>query len=217
MEEQYKPALVSIGFKEWSSVCAAIGAGRQRIILRKGGIAEGRTGFSFKYDGFFLFPTLFHEQEASVREQFTDVDVPRAEEAIPIRYFAEVLWKGELEDWVVVRNLEPLHIWKQGVIRERFLYGDEDGAEEGRGSVQMAVIRPWKLGSTWWVPYHRRYGGCRSWVELPEIPGEVIGVPLQQVAAQQVAAVQKVSECDAISGKDPLGKVLGRLGVNISV
>jgi hypothetical protein len=37
----------SIAFKEWAIVCEALGRGGQSIILRKGGIAEGREGFSF--------------------------------------------------------------------------------------------------------------------------------------------------------------------------
>ena len=58
----------SIGFKEWAAVCEALGQGRQSVILRKGGIAEGREGFSFKHSEFFLFPTWFHEQPKKVRE-----------------------------------------------------------------------------------------------------------------------------------------------------
>ena len=57
----------SIGFKEWSLVCEALGRGMQSVILRKGGIAEGREGFSFRHREFFLFPTFFHEQVAKVR------------------------------------------------------------------------------------------------------------------------------------------------------
>jgi hypothetical protein len=43
----------SIGFKEWAIVCQALGRGWQSIILRKGGIAEGRDGFSFQHGEFF--------------------------------------------------------------------------------------------------------------------------------------------------------------------
>src|SRR5271163_3110147 len=57
-------SLMSIGFKEWTLICEALGSGAQSIILRKGGIAEGRAGFRFQHDEFFLFPTLFHEQAA---------------------------------------------------------------------------------------------------------------------------------------------------------
>src|SRR4029077_8093936 len=59
----------SVGFKEWAVVCEALGRGRQSIILRKGGIAEGRDGFLFKHQEFFLFPTWFHEQPPKVRDE----------------------------------------------------------------------------------------------------------------------------------------------------
>ena len=57
----------SLGFKEWALVCAALGEGRQSVIIRKGGLAEGRDGFAFQHREFFLFPTFFHEQLARVR------------------------------------------------------------------------------------------------------------------------------------------------------
>jgi hypothetical protein len=50
------------GFKEWQVVCDALASGRQSIILRKGGIHEGREGFSFGEELFYLFPTRFHNQ-----------------------------------------------------------------------------------------------------------------------------------------------------------
>ena len=50
------------GFKEWAVICRALAIGRQALILRKGGIAEGRAGFAFQHEEFFLFPTWFHEQ-----------------------------------------------------------------------------------------------------------------------------------------------------------
>ena len=48
-------------------VCEALDRGHQTIILRKGGIHEGRAGFAFDHKEFFLFPTLFHEQEKHLR------------------------------------------------------------------------------------------------------------------------------------------------------
>ena len=36
------PPSPTVGFKDWSLVCAALGSGKQSLILRKGGIAEGR-------------------------------------------------------------------------------------------------------------------------------------------------------------------------------
>jgi len=38
----------AIGFKEWAFICDALTQGVQSLILRKGGIHEGRGGFEFK-------------------------------------------------------------------------------------------------------------------------------------------------------------------------
>mgnify|MGYP003324622683 CR=1 FL=1 len=58
---------IGTAFKEWAIVCEALGKGQQSIIFRKGGIHEGKRGFQFKHDQFFLFPTRFHEQEQNVK------------------------------------------------------------------------------------------------------------------------------------------------------
>ena len=52
----------AVAFKEWAAVCAALAAGRQALILRKGGIAEGPGGFRPEHDRFWLLPTRFHER-----------------------------------------------------------------------------------------------------------------------------------------------------------
>ena len=78
----------SIGFKEWALVCEALGRGEQTIILRKGGIAEGREGFSFRHREFFLFPTFFHEQIGKVR--IAAANIPAPGNTIAIRCFAKV-------------------------------------------------------------------------------------------------------------------------------
>ena len=59
---------MAIAFKEWSLVCEALGGGEQSVILRKGGIAEGKSGFGFEHGEFYLFPTWFHGQIDKVRK-----------------------------------------------------------------------------------------------------------------------------------------------------
>src|ERR1043166_5463608 len=56
-----------IAFKEWAVVVDGLGRGDQIIILRKGGISEGRSGFQVEHNRFFLFPTLFHQQRECVQ------------------------------------------------------------------------------------------------------------------------------------------------------
>ncbi|SVB06991.1 uncharacterized protein METZ01_LOCUS159845, partial [marine metagenome] len=57
---------VQIAFKEWAVVVEAIGSGRQIVILRKGGIAEGVGGFKAEHDRFWLFPPRFPQQAKGV-------------------------------------------------------------------------------------------------------------------------------------------------------
>jgi len=149
-----------IGFKEWSGVCQAILDGRQTVIIRKGGIAEGRAGFSFKEKEFYLFPTRYHEEAQKIREpQFSGSTVPADE--IRIECAAKVEWAGLVSDWHQAQALAPFHIWREEVIRERFDYEETPG-------VHVAFIRALRLDPAWNLPNENRFGGCRSWVELPE-------------------------------------------------
>ena len=151
-----------VGFKEWALVCAALGAGRQSVIIRKGGLAEGRDGFAFQHREFFLFPTFFHEQLARVRLFAPALPEPPPNE-IEIRYFVRIEEARIMTDWAEVRALEPLHILRESVVRQRFDYGKTPG-------VHVAFVRTFQLDPVWRFPDAKAYGGCRSWVGLSEPP-----------------------------------------------
>ncbi|MEY2497697.1 MAG: hypothetical protein QOD12_1253 [Verrucomicrobiota bacterium] len=154
----------SAGLKEWAIVCEAIGRGQQSVILRKGGIAEGRAGFAFRHPEFFLFPTFFHEQLRKTR--LSDAEIPKEREGeIEIRFFARIVAAKEIISWEKIAALEPLHILRQSVVRERFDYDD-------RPSLHVALVRAFRLEPGWIFPDSPGYGGCRSWVTLPEPPAE---------------------------------------------
>src|SRR5947207_6831915 len=155
----------SIGFKEWAVVCEALGSGRQSIILRKGGIAEGRDGFSFKHPKFFLFPTWFHEQPQKVRE--SNPAVPENDPAkIEIKIWADLELSRTVTSWEVAEALQSFHILQPEVIRERFEYDRAPG-------LHIAFVRVFRLLPWWAFPNEKRYGGCRSWVKLAEAPSEL--------------------------------------------
>lgn len=155
----------SIGFKEWALVCQALGEGKQTVIIRKGGIAEGRDGFAFKYREFFLFPTFFHEQLNRVRLPAPELPEPTPGE-IEIRYFARVEEARLLTRWEDVRGLAPLHILADSVVRERIEYKETAG-------VHVAFVKVFRLEPVWRFPDCKAYGGCRSWVDLPEPPRDL--------------------------------------------
>jgi hypothetical protein len=150
----------SAGLKEWAIVCEAMGRGEQSLIVRKGGLAEGRGGFGFRHSEFFLFPTFFHEQIDKVR--ISGAEIPKAREGeIEIGFFAKLIAATRIESWKTVAALEPLHILQQSVVRERFDYDRAPG-------LHVALVRVLRLAPTWILPDAPRYGGCRSWVTLPE-------------------------------------------------
>lgn len=157
------PAATNIGFKDWAVVCAALGQGRQSIILRKGGIAEGRQGFRFKHEEFFLFSTQYHQQMDKVRPiEASRLQVPSAppEDTVEIRYLFRMEWALWLDDWGTLARLEPFHIYREEVARERFIYDDQPG-------LQCAFGRVYRVAPTWTFPDKPGYGGCRSWIQLP--------------------------------------------------
>lgn len=156
------------GFKEWQVVCDALASGRQSIILRKGGIHEGRSGFSFAQESFFLFPTRFHNQDQFVREgSVTAQPEWTIGETVSLTHYCEALWAKTLTDWSKVAALEPYHIWTEETIRQRF---DWEGKGMASGSIHVALVRVEALAKPWEFPYEAKHGGCRSWVTLPEPP-----------------------------------------------
>ncbi len=162
---------MSIAFKEWALVCEALGRGRQSIILRKGGIAEGRDGFRFKHDEFFLFPTLFHEQVAKLKLP-PETPLPQLEQGtMRIDFFARVEWTASLTDLSVAHQLAPFHVWRDEVIEERFHYDDKD-------ELFLAFVRVYRLVPEWKFPDSPKYGGCRSWVTIPDLPEHLVMQPV---------------------------------------
>ena len=57
--------------KEWSAVVHALLDGRQRVLLRKGGIGEKR--FELAAREFLLFPTIAHSHAQRVRPEHRDL------------------------------------------------------------------------------------------------------------------------------------------------
>ena len=149
-----------IAFKEWSLVCQALGEGRQSLILRKGGIAEGRAGFQWKHDSFALFPTHFHEQNQHLRGM-QSIEMPAVDLANhTISLIATIEFKVVLTDWEKVEALAPFHEWTEETIRDRFDY-------TGDRAMSVAMLRVSRLREPFTFADARQYGGCRSWVEIP--------------------------------------------------
>jgi hypothetical protein len=155
---------VRIAFKEWAIVADALGRGQQIVILRKGGISEGRGGFQVEYPQFLLFPTLFHQQRESVvphaQRRFDEIasNFPSAR-TLRVELYAEVVDWRRLEVLADAERLSGQHIWRDEMIAERFDWG------KSKNIFAMAV-RVFRLPGPVDLPMLPSYGGCKSWIEL---------------------------------------------------
>lgn len=151
-------------FKEWTLICDALERGAQSLIIRKGGIAEGREGFRFKHADFLLFPTLFHEQTSKLKlPPETPLPALREDGQHVITLAAHVEWTRDVTDWSTVQALGRFHHWTEAEIEKRFCQDDQPG-------VSVAFTRIQRLSAPFLLPDSPKYGGCRSWIELPDPP-----------------------------------------------
>ncbi len=141
-----------------------LGSGRQSILLRKRGIAESR--FSFACKEFYLYPSFYHQQTAKIHLP-VDFNVMKAKHdredatTMEIRYFLKIIWSKIITDREMITRLSPYHYWREPVITERFCYG-------GKNEIHLAFVRVFRLTPICILPILPQFGGCRSWIELPD-------------------------------------------------
>jgi hypothetical protein len=151
--------------KEWAAVCLALAEGRQSLLVRKGGIAEGPDGFRMEHDEFWLFPTQFHQSSDQLSPEGVTL-LERRQLSLPP---AGSLW---LDSYAIVRSvafvrdehrlaeLDGWHVISDQVIRQRFHYR--------RPGLYVAAVEVFCRPDPFQVPDEPRYAGCHSWVDLAE-------------------------------------------------
>jgi hypothetical protein len=169
--------------KEWSAVVHALLDGRQRVLLRKGGIGEKR--FEVAAQEFLLFPTVAHSHAERVRPEHRDLlDAAAADstdEHLLVRAAAKVVAALPVNRPDGLGTIEDLHIWTAESVRADRL----DFRPKHKLAVLVVsaipLIEPVRLTRT------PEYAGCTSWVQLPVRPA--LGAPVHNEAVlTQVAA-----------------------------
>jgi CDP-diacylglycerol--glycerol-3-phosphate 3-phosphatidyltransferase len=179
VETKSEPALPVTfpAFKEWEGIVGALGQGAQIVILRKGGIAEGRAGFAPKHPKFWLFPTRFHQQWEQTKpglRQFA-APTPAAATEFVLEYFAEVTDAIYLESWSQVERLDGDHFWGAEILRERFDYHDRPGMTAG---LHLLIVRVSRINLPHRLEPSPAYEGCKSWIEVPSDWTQDIAAPV---------------------------------------
>lgn len=170
-----------VAFKEWAIVVDALGRGEQILLLRKGGIHEGRVGFRPEHRRFLLFPTRYHQQRECVvptaQTRFDQMQRLSAE-IVRLEFGAELVEARRLETLSQVKALRGQHIWQDEVVEQRFDWGKEK-------AIYALAARVFRLAAEVELPMDSAYGGCKSWITLERDIGTDAAVPVLDDAAFQ--------------------------------
>jgi len=174
------PGVAEHALKEWAVTIAALAAGDQVLIVRKGGIGEKR--FELPHPRFYLFPTHEHQRPELIkpewRERFGDPLARRDEPArLPLATYAELHAAHPIADPEALTAIDPLHILSPTYAEERLRW-------RRKHPLWAAVLRVWRLPEPPVLAVGPEHAGCVSWVALPD----EIGAPADPVPALPDAA-----------------------------
>jgi hypothetical protein len=152
--------------KEWAVVCRALEAGRQSVLLRKGGIIEETRDFRLVERRFLLYPTYEHQDLGSVQEAYRDWFHRTLEDQPPPDVVRISAW-AEVTDLFLTHDMEALlalsdhYAWSEDYIRMRMAY-------KPRKPMNVVVVRAFRLPRPVDIPVLEHFAGCKSWVPLEE-------------------------------------------------
>jgi hypothetical protein len=157
------PALNQSAFKEWAAICRALVQGRQRVILRKGGIVEPGGQFELTHREFLLMPTFLHQSAESLvpeaRDLLVDIDADRPPEGtVVFRHRARVIDAVRIESAEELARFRGDHVWADHVVAERF--------HRWRDELHVLMVEVATLAEPLVVPWRDSFGGCKSWVDV---------------------------------------------------
>jgi hypothetical protein len=173
--------------KEWSAVVHALLDGRQRVLLRKGGIGEKRFDITVARE-FLLFPTVAHSHAERVRSEFRDLLTAAApdsaEHRLVVRAAVKVVAALPVNRPDNIAAIEDLYIWTaESVHRDRLDF-------RPKHRLAVLVVQAIPLVAPVELPRTPDYAGCTSWVQLPLSASSLsLGKPAHDEASlQRVAA-----------------------------
>jgi hypothetical protein len=153
-------------FKEWAAICRALVQGRQRVILRKGGIVEPGGQFERAHLEFLLMPTFLHQSAESLvpeaRDLLVDIDADRPlEGTVVLRHRACVTDAVRIESLDEMARFRGEHVWADHVVAERF--------HRWRDELHVLTVEVSALPEPLVLPWRESFGGCKSWIDLEPI------------------------------------------------
>jgi hypothetical protein len=155
--------MIDHALKEWAAVCRALAAGRQSILVRKGGIAEPTGEFRLEAKRFWMYPTYVHQAETGVRaderkfQNEAERDRPPAG-VVKLSLWAEVTGIYQVRDATMAQMLAHLHVWSDEAVAKRYAYRHP--------GVDVLSVRVHRMQAPIEIAETAEHVGCKSWVKL---------------------------------------------------
>jgi hypothetical protein len=144
--------------REWTSVVDSIAGGRGHVLIRKGGIAEGKDGFQIKRSFFGLLPTLFHQ----VKNSNPDAQTPEAPSVVSV--LAQLVEAWAVPSTVSMESIAAFHGYSAEQLATRQQYKPER-------PLNLMIIRAFRLRQPVEIAPGQIRTVCRSWAEFPLASG----------------------------------------------
>ncbi|MBE8986575.1 DUF1802 family protein [Nostoc sp. LEGE 12450] len=198
--------ITSHALKEWAVAVNALESGKTIMLLRKGGIHERNGNFQVAHKQILLYPTYEHQQAFMLKSEYANRVYPVTSgwhpETVRIGSWAEITDILPVSDEFLVNALLPFHIWNEHFISDRLKW-------KPRQPLYILLLRTYKLTQDQEIPYHPKYGGCKSWIDLDQ------SINLQETtpALSDFAYTQLVQTIRGIVG-DKMARKIDMLNYN---
>jgi hypothetical protein len=170
----YHGSVAQHALKEWNAVIAAMLAGDQVVMLRKGGIGEKR--FDVPHRQFFLLPTHLHQKPellvAAAREAYADELRLREEPGRnALTAWCEVQQVHEFSEQAALDALDGFHVLGADYAQSRLTWRPTQ-------PLVAMVVRVHRVSPAITIEMTPEMGGCVSWVSLPDAIGAPPAAPV---------------------------------------
>ncbi len=178
--------------REWSSVVDAVTSGQNHVLIRKGGIAEGKDGFQVRRTFFGLLPTLFHQ----VKNANPDADAPAPPATVSI--LAQLVEAWSVPSITSLENISRFHGYAADQLSTRQMYKPDR-------PLSLMIIRAFRLRAPVQIAEGQIKTVCRSWAEVPLAAGMGGIDPVVDVESSS----QAISDLQAAIGNLPGAERIG--------
>ncbi|TWT32793.1 DUF1802 family protein [Blastopirellula retiformator] len=183
------PTNIPYAIKEWDVVCAALRAGKQYVLLRKGGIQEHDDQFRAEHDAFWFWQTRFHQSPDQLNDAGQEIlDQLGGKHSGGNRFAVDLLAQVDQVRYVTqetkLDELEELHILSDDALRMRFHYREL--------GLYLFLVRIYAAPQAKVFVETPEIAGCKSWIKLPEPPPAADLKPV--LTDDQFAAVKQKFE-----------------------